>query len=97
MLLIDAVVTDGTTLVNRAGLSSTETGDQYSNPVLTEISSSPVFKLVKSASKPVLFSPTTASGAVADSVTYYITAENVGDADATNVTVSDLLPAQLDD
>ena len=93
--VIDAVVTDGTTLVNRAGLSSTETGDQYSNPVLTEVSSSPVFKLVKSASKQVLFSPTTASGAVADSVTYYITAENIGDADATNVTVSDLLPAQL--
>ena len=93
--VIDAVVTDGTTLVNRAGLSSTETGDQYSNPVLTEVSSSPVFKLVKSASKQVLFSPTTASGAVADSVTYYITAENVGDADATNVTVSDLLPSKL--
>ena len=93
--LIDAVVIDGTTLLNRAGLSSAETGDQYSKPVLTEISSSPVFKLVKSASKQVLFSPTTASGAVADSVTYYITAENVGDADATNVTVSDLLPSQL--
>ena len=93
--VIDRVVADGTRLVALAGLASNETGSQLSNEVITEISSAPVFSMVKSASKQTLFSPTAASGAPADSVTYYLSVENTGDADATDVTVSDQLPAQL--
>lgn len=93
--VIDPVVADGTRLTARAGVASNETGSQLSNEVVTEIRSAPVFSLVKSASKQALFSATTASGAVSDSLTYYLKLENQGDADATNVVVVDHLPAQL--
>ncbi len=93
--VIDSVVADGTRLTARAGVASNETGGQLSNEVITEISASPVFSVIKSASKTTLFSPTTASGAASDSVTFYLTVENRGNANATNVTVSDHLPSQL--
>ena len=93
--VIDTVVADGTRLTALAGLKSNETAGQLSNEVITVISSSPVFSVVKSASKTTLFSPTTVSGAASDSVTFYLTVENRGNADATNVTVSDHLPPQL--
>ncbi len=93
--VIDSVVADGTRLTALAGLKSNETASQLSNEVITVINSSPVFSVVKSASKTTLFSPTTASGAASDSVTFYVTVENRGNADATNVTVSDHLPPQL--
>ena len=49
--VIDSVVADGTHLTARAGVASNETGGQLSNEVITEISASPVFSVIKSASK----------------------------------------------
>ena len=94
-VVVDTVVDNGEQLVNRAGLSSTETGSQLSNEVVTEISSQPFFSLVKSQSKDTLFSPATPAGGSGDSVTYYLAVENFGDADATDITVSDYLPKEL--
>ncbi|MEL0008103.1 MAG: DUF11 domain-containing protein, partial [Luminiphilus sp.] len=93
--VIDADVVDGTRLIARAGVASNETGSLLSNEVVTEISANQAFSLIKSASKQTLFSPTSVSGATSDSVTYYLTAENTGNTAATDVTVSDTLPAQL--
>lgn len=93
--VIDADVVDGTRLTARAGVASNETGSLLSNEVVTEISANLAFSLIKSASKQTLFSPTSVSGAAPDTVTYYLTAENNGNAMATDVTVSDTLPAQL--
>ena len=93
--VIDSVVDNGTQLVNRAGLSSTETGSQLSNEVVTQIFSQPVFGLVKKASKSSVFSPATVSGGTGDTVVYYLMVTNSGNTDATNVTISDHLPKEL--
>ncbi len=92
---IDPVLANGTALNNQAALGAAEVNAVLSNVATTLVDSQPVLTVRKTASAAVLFSPTTASGDTADAITYTITVENTGNAVATDVTVTDTLPAGL--
>ena len=92
---LDPVIDDGTPLLNIAGIGSQESNVALSNPVTTQVDSQPVLTIEKTASVQSLLSPTTGSGIPGDSITYSITARNTGNAVATNVTITDDLPAEL--
>ncbi|MEP1594444.1 MAG: hypothetical protein ABJK20_07725, partial [Halieaceae bacterium] len=89
------VLKNGTLLVNQAVIGSAQTGVIYSNSVNTKVDSNPVLTIKKVPSVTSLLSPTSGAGVPGDSITYTITAENTGNAVATNVTITDSLPAEL--
>ena len=92
---LDPVLDNGKSLLNLAAIGSPLSAVSLSNPVNTQVDSQPVLTIKKVPSVMTLLSPTSGTGVPGDSISYTITAENTGNAVATNVTVTDSLPAEL--
>ncbi len=82
---LDEVFPAGTTTVrNIASTTSDQTAEVWSNPVTTEVEASPVFTAGKLVDR--------ATASPGDLLTYTITYDNGGDADASTVVITDVLP-----
>ena len=92
---LNDVIDDATPVRNRAAVVAREVNTVLSNEVTTLIDSQPVLVIGKKASASTLFSPVGTSGLPGDPITYTITVENTGNAVASDVTVTDTLPAEL--
>jgi len=83
-------IPSGTTVLNRALLTGGNLTSEPSNETSTLISSSPVFRILKTVQDITSGTATVMAG---DTLRYTITVKNIGTEDATGVTLRDLVPA----
>jgi len=94
-VVLDPVITNGSSLENVSFVDSLELGPIASNVVTTIVDSKPVLVVTKQASDGYIFSPPVGSAEVPGTVSFSIEVENQGDSVAEGVVVSDTLPAGL--
>ncbi len=86
---LDAVIDSGSTVLNLAQLSATNVAPSNSNQTSTLISSAPVFQILKTSQDMTGDANVLVAG---DRLHYTITVKNIGNENAINVALRDLIP-----